>query len=142
MRRSYFLNRNDFGFLTVVACPVMVGWLGCMLLNVTRFCCFLFQLALVKMYLLRKLVVSVTKLGDFFKFVVTNFLSKVVQILGELMCDFANDHFLLNTAVEPYGLGLGKFCYFLSNSWSHWTHSSRHNLSKMYFKCQESRREL
>ena len=44
-----------------------------------------------------------TRLGDLLKFLVTNSLSKVAQILGDFLGYFEKDHFLLNTALDPFG---------------------------------------
>ena len=65
---------------------------------------------------------SETRLGDLFKFYVTNFLSKIAQILGDFLGYFEKDHFLLNTALDPFGARFRKnSATFLSNFRSHWT---------------------
>ena len=48
-------------------------------------------------------VISVTRLGNFWKVSVTNFLSKVAQIFGDFLCNLENRHFLSQTAVAIFG---------------------------------------
>ena len=58
-----------------------------------------------------KIVCSVTKLGDFWKFLVTNLLAKVAQIFGDLLCYFERHHlFSKNCRIS-----------FLGNYWKIWT---------------------
>ena len=49
-----------------------------------------------------KLGVSGTRLGDFRKFLVTNFLTKVAQIFGDFLGFVERHHFKVNTAVALF----------------------------------------
>ena len=66
--------------------------------------------------------VSVTRLGNFFKFLVTSFLSNVAQILGDFLGYFVKDHLFIKRIFGSF-LGLvwgGNSATFLSNYCSHW----------------------
>ena len=45
---------------------------------------------------------SVTRLGDFWKFLVTKFLAKVAQIIGNFLGNFEKPHSYVKTAVASY----------------------------------------
>ena len=44
-------------------------------------------------------VTSVTRLGDFWNFLATNFITKVVQMIGNFLGNFENHRFLSPTVV-------------------------------------------
>ena len=53
------------------------------------------------------LLASVTSLGDFCNFPVTNFLSKVARIFGDFLGYFENGTFCVKTAVAIFGASFG-----------------------------------
>ena len=64
---------------------------------------------------------SVTRLGDFFNFFVTNLLSKVGIIIGDLWGYFEINHFLGKTAVDTFWQTLRRnWTTFYSAIWSHY----------------------
>ena len=68
----------------------------------------------------RGVVNSVTRLGDFWKFLVTNFITRVAKMFGDLLGYF--ERFLSKSAVKTFWAIFGKnWAPFNSNIWSHWT---------------------
>ena len=59
--------------------------------------------------LTNKKPISVTRLGDFWKFLATKFVKKVAQMIGNF----------LSSVEKPYSCVQNCCCYFLGNFWKH-----------------------
>ena len=67
------------------------------------------------------MMTSTTRLGDFLKFLATNFASKVVQISEKLFGLFAKHHILSkNCLLYIFWNFWGNWATFNSTIWSHW----------------------
>ena len=61
----------------------------------------------------RGVVNSVTRLGDFWKFLVTNFITKVAKVLGDFLGFLERQHFKVNNAVVTFWVNFWlNFGYF------------------------------
>ena len=66
-------------------------------------------------------MISVIRLGEFCKFLVTYFLSKVAQMSGDFSNYFENVTFQVETAVATFwGHSWRIWATFYVNLWSHW----------------------
>ena len=64
---------------------------------------------------------KVTRLGDFWKFWLTNLLTKVAQIFGKFLCYFESHHLFSKNCGSYFFGNYWKFwATFYSNFWSHW----------------------
>ena len=67
---------------------------------------------------MRSMESSVTRLGDFWKFVAIKFLTKVAQIIGNFLGYFENHHSYLKTADANFWATFGNiWATFYSNWW-------------------------
>ena len=82
-----------------------------------------------------RMVVSVTRLGDFWKFLATKFLAKEAQMIGNSMGYFEKPYSYLKTALATFSATLGKTrATFYSNIWSHWERQAAKNKRKIKWK--------
>ena len=64
---------------------------------------------------------SVTRLGNFWKFSATKFLTKVAQMIGNFFGNVEKPHSNVKTAVDTFWATFGNIsATFYSNIWSHW----------------------
>ena len=66
------------------------------------------------------LTTSVTRLGNFWNFFVTNFISKVAQMFCDFLCSCENHHFLSQTGEATFWVTFGEtWATFYFKIWSH-----------------------
>ena len=64
---------------------------------------------------------SVTRLGDFWKFLATKILAKEAQMIGNFLGYLEKPYSYVKTALATFCTSFGKnWATFYSNIWSHW----------------------
>ena len=71
-------------------------------------------------YMSRRPAHSVTRLGDFWNFFVTNFITKAAQMFGDFLVSCENHHLLSKIGKATFWATFGKtWATFYFNIWSH-----------------------